>query len=107
MELLADRIRRIIGDDPNVGEKKMFGGVCFMLNGNMLCGPDKSADLMLRVGKELEAEARGRAHTREMDFTGKPMKGFVYVEPKGFETDAQLAEWIALATRFVGSLPPK
>ncbi len=104
---LADRIRGVIGDDPNISERKMFGGVCFMLNGNMLCGGSGTGNLMLRVGKELEAEARTKAHTRPMDFTGKPMKGFVYVEPEGFMTDKQLAEWIAFATRFVGALPPK
>jgi len=107
MNGLADRIRILLIDDINISEKKMFGGVCFMLNGNMLCGPTKDGDLMLRVGKELEAEARSRPHTRAMDFTGKPMKGFVFVGPEGFETDEALNEWIAFATRFVGALPAK
>jgi len=107
MEEIAERIRNLLNDDPNISEKKMFGGVCFMLNGNMLCGPTKSGDLMIRVGKKLEANARARPHTREMDFTGKPVKGFIFVEPAGIETDEDLYKWIALATKFVGALPAK
>ncbi len=78
-----------------------------MLNGNMLCGPTKNGDMMVRVGKDLEDEARSLPHTRAMDFTGKPMKGFVYVAPEGIETERQIAEWVAFATRFVGTLPAK
>ena len=107
MEELADRIRKLLHDDPNISERKMFGGVCFMLNGNMLCGPSKTGNLMLRVGKELEAEARAKPHTREMDFTGRAMKGFVYVTEDGFQNDDDLRQWIAFATRFVGALPAK
>ena len=107
MEEMADRIRRILANDPNISERKMFGGVCFMLNGNMLCGPTKSGDLMVRVGKELEAEARARPHTREMDFTGRPMKGFIYVAEDGLQNDDDIRQWIAFATRFVGALPAK
>jgi hypothetical protein len=106
-EKVADRIRRIIGDDPNVSEKKMFGGICFMLNGNMLCGPTKEGDLMLRVGKERHEEALAKPHARKMDFTGRPMGGFVFVSPEGIGTKAKLAKWIAYATEFVGALPAK
>ena len=107
MMAIADRIREVIGDDPNVSEKKMFGGICFMLNGNMLCGPTKTGDLMLRVGKEREAEALARPHAREMDFTGRKMGGFVFVAPEGVRTKPMLKKWIAFATDFVGALPPK
>ena len=107
MEELADRIRMVLHDDPNISERKMFGGVCFMLNGNMLCGPTKNGDMMVRVGKDLEDEARALPYTRAMDFTGKPMKGFVYVAPEGIETEQQIIEWVAFATRFVGALPAK
>ena len=106
-EELAERIRAVIGEDPNVTEKKMFGGIAFMLNGNMLVGPHKDGSMMVRVGKDLEAEARSRPHSRAMDFTGKPMAGFVTVDPPGLESDADLAGWIALATQFVGALPAK
>jgi len=107
MEELADRIRSALMDDPNISEKKMFGGVCFMLNGNMLCGPVKSGDLMLRVGKEQEAEALSKPGCREMDFTGKPMKGFVFVAADEIQSGQELLKWIAMAVRFVGNLPPK
>ena len=107
MEELAERIRKILFDDPNISERKMFGGVCFMLNGNMLCGPTKSGFLMVRVGKDLEAEARSKPHTREMDFTGKPMKGFIYVVEDGLQNDDDIRQWIAFATQFVGNLPAK
>ncbi|MEM7301083.1 MAG: TfoX/Sxy family protein [Pseudomonadota bacterium] len=107
MQEIADRLRHLLMDDPNISEKKMFGGVCFMLNGNMLCGPVKNGDLMLRVGKDYEDEVRARPHTRPMDFTGKPMKGFVFVDQAGLETEAELKEWVSLARRFVGALPPK
>ena len=107
MEELAERIRLLLADDPNVSERRMFGGVCFMLNGNMLCGPTKDGDLMVRVGKELEAEAMAKPGTRAMDFTGRPMKGFVFVSDDVLQSDAALFEWIAFATRFVGALPAK
>ncbi len=107
MQELTEKIRGIIGDDPNVSERKMFGGVCFLLNGNMLCGSTKQGDLMLRVGKDRQAQARSRPHAREMDFTGRPMAGFVFVDPDGINDKAQLEDWIALATEFVASLPPK
>ena len=104
-ERLAERVRGVIGDDPNTSERKMFGGVCFMLNGNMLCGASGTGNLMLRVGKDQEAEARAKPNVIDMNFTGRPMRGYVYVEPKGMETDGQIAEWIAFAANFVGSLP--
>lgn len=107
MEELADKIRTVLLDDPNVSERKMFGGVCFMLNGNMLCGPTKDGDLMVRVGKELEVEALQKQGTRPMDFTSKPMHGFVFVDENAIKTEQSLKEWIAFATRFVGTLPAK
>ncbi|AVX04105.1 hypothetical protein MXMO3_01575 [Maritalea myrionectae] len=106
-EQLADRIRAVIGDDPNVSERKMFGGIAFMLNGNMLVGPHKDGTLMVRVGPELYDEALSRPGAKEMDFTGKPMKGFVHVHPDKIADDEALRTWIALATQFVGALPPK
>lgn len=106
-EALANRIRQIIGDDPNITEKKMFGGIAFMLNGNMLVGPHKDGTLMARVGPELYEEALSRPGARVMDFTGKTMKGFIHVHPDKLVDDEALATWIALATEFVGALPPK
>jgi hypothetical protein len=104
---LAERIRQIIGDDPNVTEKKMFGGIAFMLNGNMLVGPHKDGTLMARVGPENYEDALARPGASEMNFTGKSMKGFIHVHPDKIADDEALATWIALATQFVGALPPK
>lgn len=107
MEEMADKVRHLLIDDPNIAEKKMFGGICFMLNGNMLCGPIKNGDMMFRVGKAQEAEALGREGAREMDFTGKVMKGFVFVSADTLQEDKRIYEWITLATNFVGNLPAK
>ena len=83
----------------------MFGGVCFLLRGNMLCGTGKT-DFMFRIGKEQDAEALSRKGARPMDFTGKVMKGFVWVDPASCDGRA-LARWIALAEGYVGKLPAK
>lgn len=107
MEIGTERLRKILGDDPNIAEKKMFGGVAFMLNGNMLCGYTNKGKLMVRVGKELEAEARQIPGAQDMDFTGKKMGGMLFVDEKAIADLAALNQWIALATQFVGSLPPK
>ena len=105
--VLAERVRALIADDPNTGEIRMFGGICFTLNGNMLCGTMKGGDAMFRVGPEQEADALSRPGARPMDFTGRPMKGFVIVSQTGLADDRSISEWIAVATRFVGALPPK
>lgn len=107
MEEGTERLRKILGDDPNIAEKKMFGGVTFMLNGNMLCGYTNKGQLMVRVGKELEPEARKLPGARDMDFTGKKMGGMLFVEEDALTDEAALNQWVALATRFVGNLPPK
>lgn len=83
----------------------MFGGVCFLLRGNMLCGTSKGR-LMVRVGKEQDAAALSRSGARPMNFTGRVMKGFVWVDPKGY-AGAALGRWIALAENYVGTLPSK
>ncbi len=105
-EALAQRIRVTLQDELGVTERKMFGGLCFMLRGNMCCGVLKD-ELMLRVGAEQHAAALERPHARMMDFTGKPMKGMVYVDTDGVATDEALAEWVQWGVNFAGSLPPK
>ncbi|WP_029040859.1 TfoX/Sxy family protein [Cucumibacter marinus] len=107
LEERVERIRAIIGDDPNITEKRMFGGLAFMLNGNMLCGYTNKGDFMVRVGKDLEAEARSLPGARDMDYTGKAMAGFLFIDEETLTEDSALARWIALSTRFVGTLPPK
>jgi TfoX/Sxy family transcriptional regulator of competence genes len=89
----------------SIVEKKMFGGFCWMLRGNMLCGVEVGR-YMFRVGKELESRALSRPGATPMDITGKPMRGFVWVSAAHAE-GRQLASWIALAEQYVGSLPPK
>jgi len=104
-EALADRIRDVIPSD-GLAEKKMFGGLCFMLNGHMCLGVVKD-ELMVRVGPDGYGDALSRPHARKMDFTGKPMKGMVYVGTAGLESEEDLEEWVGRGVAFVESLPPK
>jgi TfoX/Sxy family transcriptional regulator of competence genes len=103
---LAGRIRDALARKKNVEEKKMFGGIGFLLNGNMLVGVWKTS-LIVRLGPENGDEALREPHVREFDITGKPMKGWVVVEPEGIEDDDQLKDWIDRATEFVRTLPKK
>ena len=105
-EELAQRVRKLLAPLDNVQERKMFGGLAFMLNGNMCCGVERD-NLMLRVGPEQYDDALARPHARVFDFTGRPMRGFVYVESEGLATDTALREWVSTAVAFAGSLPPK
>ena len=101
-EALAERIRQALARQKNVEEKKMFGGVGFLLNGNMLVGVWKDS-LIVRLGPDEGDEALLEPHVREFDITGRPMKGWVLVEPEGVEDDDQLKGWIQRAAKFVGS----
>ena len=105
-EALAQRVRALLADDSTITERKMFGGLTFMLRGNMCCGVQND-ELMVRVGPEAYDEALARPHAREMDFTGKPLTGFVYVSPTGIPTRKALAAWVERGVRFAASLPPK
>ncbi len=103
-ETLASRIRDALARKRNIEEKKMFGGVGFLLNGNMLVGVWKSS-LIVRLGPDNYDDALLEPHVREFDITGKPMKGWVMVEPDGVEDDDPLKEWIERAVKFVKTLP--
>ena len=93
-EQIANRIRREFGARADITERKMFGGLTFLCQGRMCCGIVGS-DLMVRVPEdEVAAVMRGR-HVRPMDFTGKPLRGFVYVAPPGFGTDTALRRWLS------------
>lgn len=105
-ESLAGRVRACLATTRNIVEKKMFGGVAFLLHGNMLVGVWQTA-LIARVGPEQYETALEEAHVREFDATGKPMRGWVLVEPDGLESDHELRAWIARAQRFVGTLEKK
>lgn len=105
-ESLARRIRTALIDAPAVTEKKMFGGIAFLQRGHMAVGVSGSA-LMARVGKPGYADALAREHVRVMDFTGRPLGGYVYVDPPGIASDAQLGFWLRASLDFVATLPPK
>jgi len=105
-EPVAERLRNAYRRTSDVVERKMFGGIAFMVAGHMSCGVVDDR-LMVRVGPEQYARALKRPHARKMDFTGKPLKGFVYVAPPGFESEEDLADWVQLSLDFVSTLPPK
>ena len=105
-EALADRIREALAREGGVDEIRMMGGLCFMIGGHMALGI-VGEELMVRVGPDGYERALGRLHAREMDFTGRSMKGFVFVEPAGIMTKRSLASWVAPAAAFAKSLPPK
>ncbi len=104
-EVLAERVRSSLGNRGDVTERKMFGGIAFMVRGNMCCGIVKD-DLMLRVGPERHDEAL-EAGARLMDFTGRPMKGMVFVDAGKCKTENALANWIRRGLDFVDTLPAK
>jgi len=105
-ETLVARLRDELSAIPGFGERRMFGGVCFTLYGNMLCGV-VGDEIMVRVGEHAYAAALERPHAREMDFTGRPMRGYVFVTAAGLRNKDPLREWIAMARNYVGSLPRK
>ncbi|WP_298822192.1 TfoX/Sxy family protein [uncultured Roseibium sp.] len=103
--VLLERIRTFIPDKA-VEQKRMFGGTCFMVNGNMLVCASKRG-LMARVGKEQEAIALARPHASPCRPAGRPMPGFIRIEPDGIESDSDLRDWIEMARAYVCALPPK
>lgn len=105
-EGLAERIRSVVDGRPGITEKKMFGGVAFLLDGKMFVGIVKN-DLMVRVGPKHYAASLKRSNVRPMDFTGKPMVGYVYVTPAGIAEDPALERWIKVSAEFVTTLPAK
>ena len=105
-EELAGRMRNALAAHPEIVERKMFGGMAFMLRGNMCCGT-LGDDVMVRVGPDGYEEALGEPHVREIDFTGRPMRGMVHVEASGVTSDEDLAAWIDRGVEFALTLPPK
>ena len=102
---LAERIRSQLDGVPFV-EKKMFGGVGFLLNGNMACGVNKD-NLIVRINPEKQGALLKKPHTKPFDLTGKPMKGWLLVEADGVKTDKQLSAWVREGIEFALTLPPK
>jgi TfoX/Sxy family transcriptional regulator of competence genes len=103
---LAELLREALSKRAGITERKMFGGVCFLLNGNMLGGIANHDSFMFRVGKDREAEALARPGARPMDFTGRKMGGLIYVDADA-AMESGLDNWIEFAVQFVGGLPPK
>ena len=105
-EGLAQRLREVLGDRPDMLEKKMFGGVGVMLDGNMACGVHGDR-LIVRVGPERYETALSRPHVGEFDITGRPMRGWITVGPGGYDSDDDLAEWVQRGVDFALTLLPK
>ena len=105
-ERLAERVREVLGPKRNLREQKMFGGLCFMLQGNMCCGI-MGDELMVRVGPDAHEESLARPHARPMDFTGRPLRGMVYVATPGLRTKRSLSQWVERGAAFASSLPAK
>ena len=103
---LAERMRRALGRRKRLTEKQMFGGIGFLLNGNMCCGIHKSA-MIVRIAPEETERVLAQAHTRVFDLTGRPMKGWVLIEPAGLKTPAQLRKWVELSASYAATLPAK
>lgn len=105
-EGLFQRLSVLLKSTKGIEPKKMFGGICFMHRGNMLCGIDGSR-LMVRVGPEQHMRALSLKHAKVMDITGKPMKGFIFVDEDGYKTDKALGKWLVLGLNFTATLPLK
>lgn len=103
---LAERVRELISLREGLSERKMFGGIAWMLSGNMACGV-MGDELLVRVGREEYAEALAEPHVRQFDFTGRPMRGFVVVEAAGIAGDEELSGWVDVGAAHAASLPPK
>ncbi|MEZ6104255.1 MAG: TfoX/Sxy family protein [Pirellulaceae bacterium] len=103
---LVERIRPLMQRRRGYSEKKMFGGVCFMINGNMCVGPWKGS-LIVRLDKKDHEQTQAEPNVLPMDITGKVMKGWARIEPEGIESDEQLQAWVERAAAYVRTLPAK
>jgi TfoX/Sxy family transcriptional regulator of competence genes len=106
-EVLAHRIRELLGEELGVSEMSMFGGLAFLLNGNMSVAASSKGGLMVRVGAEGSEAALARPHARPMEMRGRSMTGWVRVDAEGLATKRQLSGWVERGVRFARSLPPK
>src|SRR5688572_976079 len=105
-ETLAERIRGALGKRKGLTEKKMFGGIGFMLGGNMACGVH-GEQLIVRLDPTETDAALARPHVRRFDLTGRPMKGWILVEPPGVAKDSDLGKWVGAGAKYAESLPPR
>jgi TfoX/Sxy family transcriptional regulator of competence genes len=102
-EQLAARVREVLKESKGITEKKMFGGLCFLLDGKMICGV-RNDDLIAKIGKDSHEKMANLKHVRPFDFTGKPMKSIVYVALAGLKTKKELTEWIEMGKKHVRNL---
>jgi len=105
-EALASRVRETLGDNPEISERQMFGGIAFMLSGNMAVGVRKD-ELMVRIDRDDHDEVLAQPGVRISDMTGRPMKGWILVAPEATADDTDLQRWVEAGLDFAGSLPPK
>jgi TfoX/Sxy family transcriptional regulator of competence genes len=102
----AERVRQLLSGRTDVVEKKMVGGLSFLVNGNMCCGIT-GMDLMVRVGAEIREQALHEPHVRPMLFAGRALSGFICIDPEGYAADDALASWVQRGLDFVSGLPAK
>lgn len=105
-EILASRLRGLFEGNLDISEKKMFGGLAFMCRGYMFVGI-VGDELMARVGPTHYLDALKKTHVRKMDFTGKPMTGYVFVAAAGIRDEPSLVKWVSRSLQFIDTLPPK
>jgi TfoX/Sxy family transcriptional regulator of competence genes len=105
-EALAQRIRATLPGLPGITEKKMFGGIAFLVDGNMACAVSKDS-VMVRISPDATEAALAQPHVRIVDMTGRPMKGWVLLEPAGIQSEDDLKRWIDQGVTFAQSLPSK
>jgi TfoX/Sxy family transcriptional regulator of competence genes len=105
-EQVAHRIRQALPQGPHITEKRMFGGIAFLLNGNMFCGVIGD-QFVARIGPSEAEAAMRRPHVKPMDFTGRPLKAYVYISPDGVRTRPALQKWLRLALKFAATLASK
>ena len=105
-EKLAGRVRKLLAKRKAIVDKKMFGGVAFLLNGNMCCGLH-GQELIVRLNPQETDQALARPHTRIFDMTGRPMKGWILVEPAGLAKEDALAKWVGAGVDYAAFLPAK
>lgn len=106
-EALADRIRALLATRQDVVEKKMFGGLAFLISGNMSVSASGQGGLLLRCGPEETESLVSEPHAERFQMRGRAMDGWLRVEPEGLDGDADLRRWVDVGVRYARSLPPK
>jgi TfoX/Sxy family transcriptional regulator of competence genes len=104
-EKTAGRVRKLLSIQPDVVEKKMMGGLCFMVKGRMCCSVSGKGGLLIRVGPDAQQLMLGEAHVQPMEMRGRMMTGFVRVAPEGYRTEAELKKWVKRGVDFVAAMP--